>query len=140
MVVCCNSQIIIDYCEMLDLPGFYTAKNTLFQGARAKFQEVRLNQLENWLSKQLAYNLHKPVYQTFQIHLMIVYAIDELWQLSKLATNNYGHKFILSINGVLSKHDWILLLKSKHGDKIKEALTKLFNQTKSKQGAGHGTN
>ena len=138
MVVCCNSQIIIDYREMLDLPGFYTAKNTLFQGARAKFQEVRLNQLENWLSKQLAYNW--TVYQTFQIHPMIVSAIDELWQLSKLATNNYGHKFILSINGVLSKHDWILLLKSKHGDKIKEALTKLFNQTKSKQGAGHGTN
>ena len=68
---------------------------------------MKLNQVENWLSKQLTYTLHKPVYQTFQTRPVIVYAIDELWQLdlvdlSKLARENDGHKFILSIVDVLS--------------------------------------
>ena len=96
---------------------------------------LKLNQVENWLSKQLAYTLHKPVYQTFQTRPVNVYAIDELWQLdlvdlSKLARENNGHKFILFIIDVLSKYSWLLPLKSKHGSEIKGALTKLFEQTK----------
>ena len=66
---------------------------------------------------------------------MIVYAKDELWQLdlvdlSKLARENDGHKFILSIVDVLSKYGWLLHLKPKHGAEIKGALTRLFKQTK----------
>ena len=96
---------------------------------------MKLNQVENWLSKQLTYTLHKPVYQAFQTRPMIVYAIDELWQLdlvdlSKLARENDGHKFILSIVDVLSKYGWLLHLKPKHGAEIKGALTRLFKQTK----------
>ena len=96
---------------------------------------MKLNQVENWLSKQLTYTLHKPVYQTFQTRPVIVYAIDELWQLdlvdlSKLARENDGHKFILSIVDVLSKYGWLLPLKPKHGAEIKGALTRLFKQTK----------
>ena len=64
--------------------------------ARENFPEVKLNQVENWLSKQLTYTLHKPVYRTFQTRPVIVYAIHELWQLdlvdlSKLARENDGH-------------------------------------------------
>ena len=74
---------------------------------------MKLNQVKNWLSKQLAYTLYKPVYQTFQTRPVIVYAIDKLWQLdlvdlSKLARGNDGHKFILSITDVLSKYGWFL--------------------------------
>ena len=66
---------------------------------------------------------------------MIVYVIDELWQLDlvdllKLARENDGHKFILCIIDVLSKYRRFLPLKSKHGNKIKGALTKLFEQRK----------
>ena len=119
----------------LDFPSSYASRNTLYQAAREKFPEVKLNQVENWLSKQLAYTLHKPVYKTFQTRPVIVYAIYQLWQLdpvdlSKLARENDGHKFIWSIIDVLSKYGWLLPLKSKHGSEIKGALTKLFEQTK----------
>ena len=119
----------------LVLPSSYASKNTLYQAAREKFPEVKLNQIENWLSKQLAYTLHKPVYKTFQTRPVIVYVIYQLWQLdpvdlSKLARENDGHKFIWSIIDVLSKYGWLLPLKSKHGSEIKGALTKLFEQTK----------
>ena len=85
------------------------------------------------LSKQLTYTLHKLIHQTFQIRPVIVYAIDELWQLDlvgllKLARENDGHKFILSIIDVLSKYGWFLTLKSKHGNEIKGGLTELFEQ------------
>ena len=85
------------------------------------------------LSKQLTYTLHKLIYQTFQIRPVIVYAIDELWQLDlvdllKLARENDGHKFFLSNIDVLSKYGWFLPLKSKHGNEIKGGLTELFEQ------------
>ena len=120
----------------LDLPSPYASKNTLYQAAPKKFPEVKLNQVENWLSKQLAYTLHKPVYKIFQTRPVIVYAIYELWQadpvdLPKVARENDGHnKFILSIIDVISKYGWLLPLKSKHRSEIKGALTKLFEQTK----------
>ena len=62
----------------LDFPSSYASKNTLYQAAQEKFSKVKLNQVENWLSKQLAITLHKPVYRTFQTHPVIVYVIDEL--------------------------------------------------------------
>ena len=65
----------------LVLPSPYASKNTLYQAAPKKFPEVKLNQVENWLSKQLTHTLHKPIYQTFQTCPVIVYATDELWQL-----------------------------------------------------------
>ena len=82
----------------------------------------------------MTYTLHKPVYQSFQTCLVVVYAIDELWQLdlvdlSKLARENGGYKFILSIVDVLSKYGWFLRLKLKYGEEIKVALTKLFEKT-----------
>ena len=114
----------------LDLPS----KNTLYQVDRGRFPKVELNQVENWLFEQSAYTLHKPVYKTFQTRPVIVYAIDQLWQLdlvdlSKLVRENDGHKFIFSIVDVLFKFGWLLPLKSKHGSKIKGVLTKLFEQT-----------
>ena len=110
------SKEIDSYLEKLyyslDLPSSYASKNTLYQAAREKFSEVKLNQVENWLSKQLIYTLHKPVYQTFQTRPVIVYAIDELWQLdlvdlSKLVRENDGRKFILSNIDMLSKYGWL---------------------------------
>ena len=92
----------------LDFPSSYPSKNTLYQVPRERFPEVKLNQVESWPSKQLTYTLHKPVYQTFQIRPVIVYAIDELWQLDladllKIAREDDGHQFILSIIDVLPK-------------------------------------
>ena len=63
------------YCS-LDLPSSYATKNTLYEAAQEKFSKVKLNPAENWLSKQLTYTLHKPVYQTFQTCPVIVYVID----------------------------------------------------------------
>ena len=101
---------------------------------RENFSKIKLNQVWNWLPKQLGYTFHNPVYQTLPV---IVYAIDELWELdlvdlSKLARETNGHKFILTIIDVLSKYGWLLPLKSKHGNEIKGALTRLFEQTKSR--------
>ena len=119
----------------LDSSGSYAGKNTLYQAARKKFPEIKLTQVENWLSKQLTYALHKPVYQSFQTRPVVVYAIDELRQLdlvdlSKLARENDCYKFILSVIDVLSKYGWLLPLKSKHEEEIKVALTKLLEKTK----------
>ena len=117
----------------LDLPSSYASKNTLPDGS-GKIPRIETHKVEKWLSKQLTYTLHKLLYQTFQTRPVIVYSIDELWQLdlvdlSKLDRENDGHKFILSITDVLSKYGWLLPLKSKYSNEIKGVLTKLFEQT-----------
>ena len=65
-----SSKEISIYLEKLyyslDSPSSYTGKNTLYQTAQKKFLEIKLTQVENLLSKQSAYTLHKPVYLIFQ--------------------------------------------------------------------------
>ena len=95
-----------------DLPSSYASKNTLYQPAREKFPKYKLNQVENWLSKQLTDTLHKSVYKTFQTRPVIVDATGELWQLdildlSTLARENDGHNLIFSIIDLLSKYGWL---------------------------------
>ena len=71
------------------------------------------------------YTLHKPVPKHIhQARPVIVHSIDELWQLdlvdlSKLAKENGGHKFLLSVIDVFSKYGWLIPLKSKHSDEIR---------------------
>ena len=154
MILCCNSQIIIDHSEIdgvnmmsketdpyqeklyyfLDLPNSYAGKSA--PGDLATISQIKLNQVENWMSKQLTYVLHKPIDQTFQTSTKIFYAIDELWQLNLVDLSKlYSYKFILPIIDVLSKYGRFSPLKSKHGNEIKEALNYL-----NKEKAGHGTN
>ena len=79
------------------------------------------------MSKQLTYALHKPIYQTFQTGPVIVYVIDELWQLNLADLSKlYSPQFILSTTDVVSMYGWLSTLKSKNGNEIKEALTKSF--------------
>lgn len=67
----------------------------------------------------MVYTLHKSVYQSFQARPVVAYTIDELWQFD-----------------VLSKYDWLLHLKSQHGEESKVALT----VSKDEKKTSHDTN
>ena len=80
-----------------------------FNRCTEKRQKILVSpqQVEKWLSKELAYTLHKPLRKRFSRNKTIVFYIDELWQMdlcdtSSLKQFNDGETFILSIIDVFS--------------------------------------
>ena len=57
---------------LLVSPRFYAGKNTLCQTSWKNFPKLKLTQIENCLSKQLAYTLHRPVHHFFQMPPVVV--------------------------------------------------------------------
>ena len=95
--------------ENASSPGSYGGVESLYREAREK-QKIKVSrqQVEKWLSKELSYTLHKPVRNRFSRNMIIVFYIDELWQMdlcdtSSLTQFNDGDTFILSIIDVFSK-------------------------------------
>lgn len=115
----------------LKSPVSFSSKDALLKTARAKDKSVTKQDVEKWIGAQLSYTLHKPVKLNFKTRPVMVYDIDEQWQLdlvdlSKLSRYNYKYKYLLVCIDVLSKYGWIEPLKSKSGSELKEALQKVL--------------
>ena len=121
-----NDVIKKEYIESILNNSYYSLKSpAAFSGKERLFQEVKdkgitRQEVERWLSKQLTYTLHKPVRLTFKTRPVVVYDIDEQWQLdlvdlSKLSRYNAGYKYLLVCIDCFSKYAWIEPLKTKLG-------------------------
>jgi hypothetical protein len=115
----------------LDSPASFSGKEKLFKEAIRLDGRITRKNVDDWLRKQITYTLHRPVQLKFETRPVIVYDIDEQWQLdlvdlSKLSRYNAGYKHLLVCIDVLSKYAWIEPLKSKSANAIKEALQKVF--------------
>ena len=90
---------------------------------RFKISRARVNE---WLMKQDAYTLHKPVRRNFKRNRVIVGGIDELWQMDladmqSLKEYNDGYRYMLVSIDVFSKYAWLVPIKSKTGPALVEA-------------------
>jgi hypothetical protein len=77
-------------------------------------------QIQDWMLKQDAYTLHKPVRKNFKRRITFTTGIDDLWQadlvdLSSISKYNEGYKFLLTVIDVFSKVAWVIPLKNKSG-------------------------
>ena len=93
------------------------------------------NQIRDWMLKQDAYTLHKPVRKNFKRRITFTTGIDDLWQadlvdLSSISKYNDGYKFLLTVIDVFSKVAWVIPLKNKSGQALTEAFSNLFQQRK----------
>ena len=61
----------------------------------------------------LADELHKPIKRKFKTRRVIVNYIDEIW----------AAEYLLMVIDVFSKYGWIVPLKNKQGETIREAST-----------------
>ena len=64
--------------------------------------------------------------------------IDDLWQadlvdVSKIAKENRGYKFLLTVIDVFSKFAWVIPLMNKTSDSILQAITAIFKSRKPKK-------
>ena len=101
---------------------------------RRKKIKVSRQQVEKWLSKELSYTLHKPVYKRFSRNKTIVCYINELWKMdmcdtSSLKQFNDGDTFLLSIIDVFSKIGLAHSLKGKKGPTVLKSFLNVLEES-----------
>ena len=92
-------------------------------------------QIQDWMLKQDAYTLHKPVRKNFKRRITFTTGIDDLWQadlvdLSSISKYNDGYKFLLTVIDVFSKVAWAIPLKNKSGQTLTDAFSTIFHERK----------
>ena len=107
------------------LPGSYGGVDALKRVSGKK------KKVENWLSFQDTYTLHKPVKHKFQRRRVIVSGIDAQWEadlidVTNLKKANDGFVFLLTCIDVLSKFAWVVPLKNKTGSSVISAFKHIF--------------
>ena len=110
--------------------GSFGGIHPLTNASNACESEVR-----KWLSSQDTYTLHKPTRKHFRRRRTFSVGIDDLWQadlvdLTSLAPQNDGYRYILSIIDVFSKFAWTVPLRNKKGITICEAFQKIIIERK----------
>ena len=107
-------------------PGSYGGISNL-----TRYSEANAKDSEEWLSKQDAYTLHKPVRFNFKRRRVFTKGIDDLWQadlvdLSSLARYNDSYRYILTCIDVFSKRTHAIPLKNKSGVTVRDAFEKII--------------
>ena len=107
--------------------GGFVGVNRLYDDVRkeGKFKISR-KQIQQWLFKEDAYTLHKPIRRNFRRNRVIVGGIDQQWQLDladvqSMQKFNDGYRYLLVCIDVFSKYAWVVPLKNKTGPSLVQA-------------------
>ena len=100
-------------------PGGFGGAERLYKDVKkeGKFAISR-KEIKEWLMKQDAYTLHKPMRRHFKRNRVIVGGIDQQWQMDladiqSMQKFNDGYRYLLVCIDVFSKYTWVVPLKDK---------------------------
>ena len=104
-----------------------------YGGVAALRKVVPEKNVEQWLSEQDAYTLHKPVRCHFKRRCVVVGGPNQQWQadlvdMSRLKKTNDGTTFLLMVIDVFSKRAWCIPLKNKSAASLVAAFTQLLRE------------
>jgi len=114
-------------------PGSFGGVNALHSLMKLKGNQVTKKQVVDWLAKQEAYNLHKPVRRRFPRRKIFSRGIDYLWQadladMTHLAEHNDGNRYLLTVIDVFSKYAFVSMLKKKDAKSVTEAFERVLSK------------
>ena len=136
---CCGRQVIVQNSEFCDrenaVQHLSRPKSTAnFGGLDAVYRAVKQKgkskisrkQVQDWLTQQDVYTLHKPARRHYKTSRVIVFGIDEQFQadlvdVQNLSRYNKGYKYLLTCLDIFSKYTWVVLLKTKQGQELVKA-------------------
>ena len=112
-------------------PGSYGGAERLYQRARELGIPANRRAVETFLSKQLAYSIHKPVRRTFERNHTYAANVDQQWQadladMQTLAEQNDGYRYILTCIDILSRYAWTVPVRSKSSKDMLVAFKQLL--------------
>ena len=94
--------------------------------------EISRKQVQDWLSQQDVYTLHKPARRRYKRSRVIVPGIDaqfqaDLCDVQNLSRYNKGYKYLLTCVDIFSKYAWVVALKTKQGQELVKAFQTIFS-------------
>ena len=132
-----NDRLFTSIYKNLDNPASYSGVKRLFDKARSRNPNIKLNDVKKWLSGQNTYTLHRQARKKFLRERVHVYFIDENWEadlcdLTPMQKRNKGYKFLLTCIDVLSKYAWAVPLKDKSTKNVCDAFSHILSTSKRK--------
>jgi hypothetical protein len=111
-------------------PCRFSSVTKLVQNANSNKKDV-----QEWLSAEDTYTLHKPVRKRFPRNPYTVTNLDDVGEmdladLGALAKYNSNYKYLLNVIDVLSRYAWSVPLKHKTGKSVVSALATIFQDRK----------
>lgn len=116
-------KVIHDVYYNLDSPACYAGISKVYNEAKKKNKNVKLDDVKEFLLRQDAYTLHKPIKKKFVRNATTTSGLDVDWQadladMQSLKTFNAGHTYILVCVDVLSRFAFAQPLKNKTADSV----------------------
>ena len=113
---------------------YYDPKNPAAFSSVAKLVKASgysESKVKKWLQAQPTYTLHRQVKKKYPTRKYIVHEIDEQWQadladVSLIAKENEGYRFLLTVIDIFSRYAWVRPLKSKKGEEVANAFKNIF--------------
>ena len=99
----------------------------------AKVSGFSQKKVKEWLQKQSTYTLHRMAKKKYPTRKYVVHAIDEQWQadladVSLIAKQNKGYRFILTVIDIFSRYAWARPLRTKSGKEVAAAFQDIFRE------------
>ena len=117
--------------KVLDSIYYTTSSPACYAGVDAVYREakaygIRRKDVVEYLQRQRAYTLHKPVQRNFRRNKVVAICIDSHWQIDlcdmqKLAKQNEGYRYVLTCIDVFSKYAWGIPIKNKKAETCRDA-------------------
>ena len=118
-------------------PAAFGSAIQLHRSARKQIKKLTLKDVTNFLERQTAYTMHRPVKQHFKRRKPYARYVDHIWQmdlvsLQAIAKENSGYNCIFTVIDVLSRYAFAEPLKRKTGKKVMGAFKRLLRKYKRK--------
>ena len=117
-------------------PESFSSINRLLKYAKTIDDKVKRTDIEDFLSKQDVYTLHKPLRHRFRRrkilarHIGHIFAAD-LIDVKKIRKENFGRKYILIMIDVFSRYAYAAAMKNKTGNETLRAIRDIFSQART---------
>lgn len=118
--------------------GSLGGKRRFYQALKAKYPHIKRTAVEKFLRSDDAYTLHKPVQKprkyrrVYSKGISYCYNID-LIDMSHLAKENKGYKWIINCIDTFSRRMWCFKTKNKRGKTITDVLRALLTENRPKK-------
>ncbi len=120
-----NDQLRKIYYDPKHVAGFSSIEKL------SKASGIKPTVVKEWLKGQPTYTLHKSARKKYPTRKYISHDVDEQWQadladVTLIADENNGNRFILTVIDIFSRYAWARPLKSKRGSDVAAAFKDIF--------------
>lgn len=114
-------------------PASFSGADKLYRAVRKEGKYVVTKaKIQQWLSKQETYTVHKGVIRKHKRQRIVVPFIDYQWEIdtaymTPYAEHNDGYGYFLLVIDVFSKYVWTFPLKRVGGREVTQAFLRILN-------------